>query len=62
VSAYQTEPVAEKSLGQIAYEAYCASLSHCQMPDWYDEVTLPVVRQAWEDAAQAVADKRDEDW
>ena len=66
MSAYQTEPApAEESLGQVAYRAYGRRVGWKNyrggvMPLWPD---LPrLIQAAWEAAAQAVADKRDEAW
>lgn len=47
-----------KSLGQVAYEAYCADtdwkslVSGAQLPEW--SALNPRIRQAWEVAARAV--------
>lgn len=47
-----------KSLGQIAYEAYCENtnwkslISGQQLPQWKD--VKPEIQRAWESAANAV--------
>ena len=49
-----------KSLGQIAYEAYCAStnwkslVSGASLPPWID--VKAEIKIAWEAAAEAVVD------
>jgi hypothetical protein len=45
------EEKSEKTLGRIAYETYCKSMNW--VPIWEHERDL--IRQAWEDAAAAVA-------
>lgn len=53
------QPDAAKSIGQIAYEAYCdradgvSLVSGEQLPHWDD--LSPVIAEAWEAAASAVA-------
>jgi hypothetical protein len=50
-----------KSLGQIAYEAYCASTNGVSpitgdvLPLWTDLLPPRVIKDAWEAAAEAVA-------
>jgi hypothetical protein len=49
----------EKTLGQIAYEAYCISVNNLSftgviLPKW--EGSTDNIRAAWEEAAKAVVD------
>jgi hypothetical protein len=54
-----TAPEAARSIGQVAYEAYCersdgvSLVSGQQLPD-FDDLS-PVIAEAWEAAAAAVA-------